>query len=424
MDEKKRDKIRLFTSTDVYKKIDEVLWYVLLIASISIMFVLVYRQSMFPEVFNSDIDAYIDYINGIDVGNPFPYPVMFKTAEILKYYLYTPQLAMAITVTIFNVLAMIVVRKIFCAQTKSGVLSSLATVVLFFSSMIFNHVFITLGIPHYYVGVGTPNPWHNATYVAARPFVILSFVLGAYSLLHYESDFSHNTKFKWNVHKYYVYFAIAMFLCTLTKPAYNLPHMGVVFIVAVYRVLKNRFKTFRQSLLLAVTYIPTICVLVWQYVVEFEGTYNNGDERGMGFKVGGSWAMYSDNIPLAIILAALFPIIMLIIHRKQLRESEQFRFSWQIFLISLLIYFFLIEKGYRAKDGNFGWGYLYGLFLVFFTSIEEWIKDVRELIMIGGAKSQKIVVVLETFLMLVHFAFGIHYLQLLFMGYDYKLPWY
>ncbi len=406
-----------------YRLRDNIIWYCSVLISISIMFLLVYKQAMYPNIYNSDIDAYMESIRNLDSNHVFSYPVMFYLAIGINYLIDNIPISMAITVTIFNLLAYVISGKVIQKQTGSILLSVVGTIFLFFSSMIFNHRLIQFGIPHYCIGVGTPNPWHNATYVAARPFVILCFVLGAYTLCHYEEDFQKKTKYRWETHKYYVFFTIAMLVCTLTKPAYNLPHMAVVFIVAVYRCLKNRFKTIVQSLMLATTYLPTIGILIWQYFNEFTGTYN-GDEQGMTFSFGGTWKMYSDNIPLAILLAALFPFIVLIIHRKKLLESEQFRFSWQIYLAGVLIYLCLIEKGYRAKDGNFGWGYLHGLFLIYFTSIEEWILDIK--LMREGNLTSKLVliVIVETVAILLHFIFGVHYLQLLFMGFDYKLPWY
>ncbi len=410
-------------ASNMYKKLEVIIWMVLLVASISVMFCLVYKQAVYPLQYNSDLEFYIDMVDNIDDAT-IAYPVMFYLAYALKCLLGNTQIAMAIAVTFFNFMALIITKSVLNKQSGEGILSSIGTVLLFFSSMIFNHRFIPFGIPHYYVGVGTPNPWHNATYVAARPFVILSFLLGAYTLDHYENDFTKGNKFTWSIHKYYIGFAITMLLCTLTKPAYNLPHMGVVFLVAVYRCLKNRFKTFRQSLWLAITYIPTIIVLLWQYLLTFTNNIFSNYEQGIAFKLGGAWTMYSDNIPLAIILATLFPFIILIIHRKQLIDSEQFRFAWQIFIVGLLINLCLIEIGPRAKDGNFGWGHLYGLFLVFFVSILEWMKDIRILLIDKCLKKHIIITVVETIFMSLHFVFGIHYLQLLFMGYDYKLPWY
>ena len=74
----------------------------------------------------------------------------------------------------------------------------------------------------------------------------------------------------------------------------------------------------------------------------------------------------------------------------------------------------------RAKDGNFGWGYLYGLFIVFFTSIEEWIKDIKVLVSEGYNRKYGLKSTVETIALLTHFTFGVHYLQLLFNGFDYK----
>lgn len=399
-----------------YKLLDTIIWMVTLFICATLMFVLVYKQASKGEIYHSDIGAYIDEMLGIPTDYNFPYPIMFKTAALVNKFLW-PSFAMALTVTGFNVLALIFTRIIISKKTNIGILATFSTVTLFFCSMIYNPLFAKIGITNRYVGVFTPNAWHNATYMAARPFMIGAFIYGAYTMLNYESDFEKSELLTLVKCKNYVIFSAFLFLVTMTKPAYTLPHMAVVGIVAIYRLLKMKFKNFRQTLFLASTYVPTLCVLLYQYAGVFTGASVKGEDNGIGICLGKVWLNYVSNIPLAIILAAGFPIVVLLFHTKQLSESEQYRFGWQIYLAGLLMAFFLYEKGFRAMHFNFAWGYICGLFIIFFVSLEEWCADIEEAYSEGHRHNKKLIA--ETFALLLHLVCGVCYFISLLNGGDY-----
>ena len=46
-----------------------------------------------------------------------------------------------------------------------------------------------------------------------------------------------------------------------------------------------------------------------------------------------------------------------------------FRFSWQVYGMSLAMALILFEKGFRKPDFNFSWGYMYGIFFAFFGAL-------------------------------------------------------
>ncbi len=407
------NRIKGFLDSKSYRILDKVVSITVLGLALFYMFVLIYRQAVDQANYDADMGAYIGTILGLEEELSFPYPVMFKLSEFIYFYLGSVELSIPIAVTLLNGIALFATKAIISKQTDTKLMATLATFCLFFSSMIYSHLFQKIGIPYRYLGVCSPNPIHNPTYAAARPFMILAFVLGAYTMLHYEEDFK-KKKFEWETHKYYIYFCLAMLMVTLTKPAYNLPHMAVVFVVAIYRLFKNKFATFRQTVLLACTYIPTVLDLLYQYKEVFAGTDYAGTKEGMALDPFGVWSQYSNNIPVAILLAGLFPLVSVIIHRKELLYSEQYRFSWQIYLAGLLMYMFLSEQGFRYYDGNLSWGYMCGLFLVFFTSIEQWIFDIKKVFEKKVGTVQIILTGVETVLLLGHVVCGVHYFNILF----------
>lgn len=188
--------------------IDNVVFVLLLLVASGMTFFLFYRQcveSMAGSgLYHSDMKAYILEMQGLDSGYSFPYPILFKLAaaiHLITGSLTTgAELAMALATLLLNSFAMICMKLMLDKQVGqtlreampgreglAGVLTGAVAVSLFFISMVYPPTGIYLpGIKYKYLGVFTPNPFHNATYMAARPFAILAFFKYAELLPVYE----------------------------------------------------------------------------------------------------------------------------------------------------------------------------------------------------------------------------------------------
>ena len=134
-----------------------------------------------------------------------------------------------------------------------------------------------------------------------------------------------------------------------------------------------------------------------------------GVEGGIGFCFGDVWSLYCDNIPLAICLAIGFPLAVLVVNFRELKNNTLYRFSWQIYLMSFAMNFFLYEKGFRKPDFNFSWGYMYGIFFAF----------VGALLVLNPATARKkkpVLLALQWLAYLWHVACGIYYFWGIFQG--------
>lgn len=416
--------------------LDMGMFVVLLLLASYITFVLFYRQST-GEYF-SDMEAYILEMQGLDSGYSFPYPIFFRFAAFINMFV-SPELAIALAITILNGLSMVLVklalnRLVLRELTEglgsggrgsavlSGGILSLVAISLFFVSMLFPPEGIYLpGIRHVYLGVFTANPFHNATYMAARPFTILAFFQYCKLLLHYEEGWNGQWKSgargsegsglpstkesrlpstkesglqgtkesglpstkenglqgtkesrlpstggkvpqgvsMWD----YLLFSLFLLVATMTKPSFTIVLVGTAGLIMLYRLLVNRFRNFKATICLGLCFIPTFVDLLYQ----FGGVFvpRDGAEGGIGFTFGGVWRLYCDNIPLAVCLAAGFPLLVLALNYRELKRDVIFRFSWQLFIMSFLMAFILYEKGFREVHFNFIWGYMYGVFFCF-----------------------------------------------------------
>ena len=262
----------------------------------------------------------------------------------------------------------------------AGAIISLVSVSLFFISMLFPPRGIYLpGIPYNYLGVFTANPFHNATYMAARPFAILAFFSYVRLLDNYEQGYSG----KWKKARGngqedalriagvdlcdYVMFSLFLLLATMTKPSFTIVLVGAAGLIMLWRMLRSKFRNFVPTIQLGICFIPTFIDLLYQ----FGGVFvpKEGEEGGIGFCVGKIWDLYTDNLPLAICLGVGFPLSVLVLNFKDLKKNTLFRFSWQLYIMGFLMAFFLYEKGFRWADFNFSWGYMYGIFFAFVGAI-------------------------------------------------------
>lgn len=146
----------------------------------------------------------------------------------------------------------------------------------------------------------------------------------------------------------------------MTKPSFTIVLVGTAGLIMLFRLFRSGFRNFVPTLQLGLCFIPTFVDLLYQYKGVF--VPEEGVEGGIGFCFGEVWALYCSNLPLAVCLAVGFPLLVLVLNYKELKENTLYRLSWQIYLMGFAMAFLLYEKGFRMPDFNFSWGYMYGIF--------------------------------------------------------------
>lgn len=371
----------------------------------AVMYVLFYRQVFGTEqLYHSDMKAYILEMQGLNTKYSFPYPIFFKLGAFFHLFISSPEVSIAVAATVLNSLS-VIFMKYYMNKTlqfkklewKMGI--TLAAFSLFFVSMLyFPGEFYLPGISYKYRGVFSPNPFHNATYMATRPFAIAAFFLFADILPKYEKETD------W---KEFIWFSLFLLLTTMTKPSFTLVLVSTAGVMMVWRLIRSRFKTFIPAVKLGICFIPTFCALLYQFFGVFETV---SGEHGLGIGFAKVWSMYSGNIFFSVLLAAGGPLFILLFHLKELRKDGVYRFSWQLFLMSLIQVLFLLEKGFRMGDMNFSWGYMHGLFFIFVSSFWIMLKDSYE-------KQEKLWMrALQWLSLLAHLVMGIWYFRGILMG--------
>ena len=387
---------------------------------------LFYHQANGNEnYFHSDIKAYMLEMQGLDSGYSFPYPILFRLGAVFLRFL-SPQAAITVALTLLNSLSLLVTkywlnRKLTTKEDGFGkrAFVSILTVSLFLISMLFPVTGIKLpGIYGRYRGVFTPNPYHNATYLAARPFSVLCFFEFAGLLEVYEEKSSFK-EFPW---KKGLCFGLFLLLATMTKPSFTLVLVATAGILMVYRLIKSRFRNWQAFLCLGICFIPTFCDLLYQFFGVFVSSSPEENlagqaladtaESGIGIGFLTAWEKHCGNVPLAILLALAFPIVVLVFHAKDLKKDGTYRLSLQLLLVSLFTALFCYEKGFRLGDMNFSWGYMYGIFFAFVGAVTVLYRDTVR-------NPKKVLTWVQWLFYLWHLGCGLLYMKNFLAGYLY-----
>lgn len=344
-----------------------------LAAYLAATLLLFHRQTVgYGGLYPSDIGPYIAEMLGEDTGYDFPYPILFLTGRLFLPFT-SPEHAMALAVTLLNGMSPLVLKFYFdrilhvrdAGSARRGIFSTLLVFSLLFVSMLYPLTYLghyhdhQEGFLYRYLGVFTPNPYHNATYLAARPFSVPAFFLFADILAFYEKED------KW-FHPKYLFFSLFLFLSTLAKPSFTLVLVITAGVIMLWRLavqarrpgsLPAGVKAFFQ---LGIWFLPTFLVLLYQFGNVFHP--GGSADSGVGFGFLTAWSTVTDNVPMAILRGMAFPMVVLLFSLLQRRLPGLLKFSWQFFFTALLTLLLLYEKGYRLPHVNFAWGYMYGLF--------------------------------------------------------------
>lgn len=350
------------------------IFLLMLSAYLGVTLFLFHRQTVnYGGRYPSDIQSYLQEMQGLYSGFDFPYPILFLTGKLFLPFT-SPQHAMAIAVTLLNGLTPFALKYCFdhllqvreTGSLKKGIYSSLLVFSLLFVSMLFPLTYLGRyhdlgeGFLYRYLGTFTPNPYHNATYLAARPFSVPAFFLFVDILTFYEKE---NRWF----HLKYLCFSISLLLTTLAKPSFTLVLVSTAGIIMLWRLFSGRFQGIKAFFQMGIWFIPTFLVLLYQFGDVFRPDSSSGSGIGFGFLT--AWSQVTDNVPWSILLGTAFPLTVLLFSLLQKQFPDLLKFAWQFFLAALLMLIFLYEKGTRLAHVNFSWGYMYGLFFLYLSGL-------------------------------------------------------
>ena len=402
---------------------------------------LVYCQSLYAETGNtegyySDILAYMQHIQGPQAEITFEkevystldtYPLFFLLGKVLYKFMDINHAIMWAEL-ICNSLA-IILSKYFFEKSLSlkddendnvirHILISLGVCACFIMSMWWLPRFGKITLPfkdQVFYGTYSGNPWHNATYIAVRPFAVSTFFAFVYLMkkIPLKKGEAAEDLTKITVIDY-ILFSVSLLLSVLAKPTFALVFFSASAIVFLARLIIGKGKTIKNLVFVALAYIPTCAVLLYQFGGVFGNRVETTEEHGIGLTFFGVWKSANPHVAAAIFYANVFSLATLVFFFKEIKSDFLYRFGVLFFATALIEAGFLCEKGFRYSHFNFSWGYMHGIFFFAMVSIAVLLKECFK------KKKRWPAIIVPTICLLSQVIFGILYFKGLYYGLDYN----
>lgn len=217
-----------------------------------------------------------------------------------------------------------------------------------------------------YRGQDSPNIWHSPTQIMVRPFALLAFYL---TVRIYR---------RWRAAEGYPQRAYASrgeaALCTALitlsvwgKPCYFqviVPALGVLLLIDLVR---SRGKSFLFAVKMAAAYVPGALLTAMKF---FESFFVESETSGIGMEIApfAVWSHNSNSILISVLLLLAFPLFVILIDWKRFFRSVQGQLALLTLAMGAAMKALLAEIGSRRYHGNFGWGYIMAVVIVWFVT--------------------------------------------------------
>ena len=253
-----------------------------------------------------------------------------------------------------------------------------------------------------YLGQGSPNIWHNPTTIVVRPIALLIFLLVVSIVIQAKKeDFENNIPAGRAVLT-----AILLVLSCLAKPSFVQVFYPAIFTLMVIWLIMYKGKNLKTALQLLLVCLPSLAVMILQFVIAFYGgNKNSGGITIAPFAVAGA---RTRSIPISMLLVLAFPLMMLLLSAIRKSFSWGDAFAWLLLLWGLVWRLLLAEKGERTWHGNFSWGYMLAVYIVWYMAVRNYLKFYFSEQMTGNKRGAGFV--LATILLAAHLVSGIYYL--------------
>ena len=367
----------------------------LFVFGICMMF-LFYKQAIAAtdtDWYCSDLPTHIKVaLNGEGIG------LLQIITRWLAYFSVSPVFTSAIALTACNLGSVLVLRKAF--QKKFAVDTAKASYQIDFYAvaLLLVSMLITF-VPGetWYIGKGTPNPWHNSTYISCRFFALIVFFsfLQAYETS--RNDFVNRNA--------YIKLSLWCILCIVAKPSFLMAFMPACFFVLVKKLFTTKGKSFWPSFWTGIAFLPALATMWWQTQIVFV----QDTQADIIFAPFAVVLLNSSPFKILInfVLSCAFPIYMFFATWR--KKPFYAQIGYATWICGVGIFYLLAETGSRFAHGNMGWSYMMGQCIAFVCGVMMLQEGVL------SENKKKIGKVLFA----LHLACGIIYFVKILLGYVY-----
>ena len=261
------------------------------------------------------------------------------------------------------------------------------------------------------LGTFSINPLFNPTHMAARPFALLCFML--IIDLWKAMDGKNTVFFPYSKKKIMIFLSISLALSAFAKPVFAEMFIPAVGLIMLYRqivsVRNNKGADYFKSCLLPAFLVSVPCILVilaeFMAYFLFGGSYGGGE----GVVITGwleVWSLFSENIPLSILLGMSFPILIMITDAKNFFKTDIGILGTVSYIVGFLQAALLGEGGDKLSHGDFIWPMLFGMLLLWVSALLHFLNMEKR----AASRAARFVIILGWVLFLIHLHYGFQYI--------------
>lgn len=258
--------------------------------------------------------------------------------------------------------------------------------------------------PQVYLGQGSPNIWHNPTYIAVRPLALICVI--------YFNRFINERTPK---AKDIVVLSLLVFISVLLKPSFIAVFLPACLVFAVIDYFFNEKDAVLEIKRLSIFILPCIAALfifLRMFVLPNDLlATRQSSHAGIALSFFEFASRYSPNVFISLVLAMAFPVFSIIVLRRQIfKRGGKYVFPFIFFAVGLMEYAFVNETGDRGASGNFSWGYYLSLFIAWVYFLPLFIQESLK------GRMSLTVRILGYVLICLHLISGIYYFFALLTG--------
>jgi hypothetical protein len=251
----------------------------------------------------------------------------------------------------------------------------------------------TIWTKNLYMGYIYPaSTYHNPTILLLKPLALLSFALTLGAL-----DRSIVARADWKI---VLAASAAGVLSALAKPSWLLCFLPGLALTLLFDPRLRRQRP-AWELVVAVL-IGGLAVLAWQYTF----LYGHAEAAGISFTPQ-KYSTYGSLAPVKLILSVAYPLSVLIVFWKEVRQSLLLALAWTTFAFSLLVAYGFSETGLRAGHDNFGWSAQIALFVLFVASSIAMVGALRQAAPASPSRFMRLRIAVPVALFVLHVADGV-----------------
>lgn len=221
--------------------------------------------------------------------------------------------------------------------------------------------------PTVYLGAGSPNLWHSATHMIAMvwmPLCVVQIARVYDEFVRLEPEMGPKTVLGWQDMLWLCF----LLLCSLaSKPSFMqvcLPASCLFFLVKWFQYPKNS----RYFLQVLGWVMPAIILMILQYMYYFGIIVPVQSEMVLEFSLG-----KVKTTAIMVLLMQAFPMYALWMTRKQPKDTVYW-LTLLMDVVGIVEFLILGENGIRAADGNFGWGMMSAVQMLWMVTLPRYVK--------------------------------------------------